>query len=130
MVDTIDTNVENFERIPTQINGSSINDDIIITPSALNMINQIREDNNLTDEFYLRISTRSGGCSGLSYSLGFDSEIDDTDRIYNTENIKLVIDSKSMFYLMGVTLDYVDGPHGSGFVFNNPNDMPTCGCHG
>lgn len=130
MQDTIETTIAEFERIPTGIEGSLPEDDMIISSSALSMISQIRQSNELTDEFFLRIATRSGGCSGLSYSLGFDSQIEDSDRVYDTDKIKLVIDATSLFYLMGVTLDYVDGPHGSGFVFNNPNNAPTCGCHG
>lgn len=128
MLETLDT--ATYERIPTGIEGSNESDDMIISESALNMIKQIRKDNDLTDEFYLRIASRSGGCSGLTYSLGFDSQLDNSDRIHDSENVKMVIDSTSLFYLMGVTLDYVDGPQGSGFVFNNPNNAPSCGCHG
>jgi iron-sulfur cluster assembly protein len=119
-----------FERIPTGIEGSSLDDDIIITHKAIEVINSIRQENNVPENFFLRIATRGGGCSGMSYNLGFDSETDEMDRTFNAENISLVVDAKSLFYLMGVTLDYTEGPHGSGFVFNNPNDMPTCGCHG
>ena len=95
------------------------------------MINIIKSENNVPEDFFLRIGTRGGGCSGMSYTLGFDSELDlDTDRQFITNNVNMVIDAKSLFYLMGVTLDFVEGPEGSGFVFHNPNNAHTCGCHG
>ncbi|MCX7736239.1 MAG: iron-sulfur cluster assembly accessory protein [Candidatus Kapabacteria bacterium] len=130
MSEILETIEVDFERIPTEIEGSTPEDDIIITHKAIEVINAIRSENNVPENFFLRIATRGGGCSGMSYNLGFDSEIDDMDRVYNAGNLKLVIDAKSLFYLMGVTLDYTEGPHGSGFIFNNPNNMPTCGCNG
>ena len=55
-------------------------------------------------------------------------EINEDDRVIEVNGTKLVIDNKSLFYIQGVTLDFVDGPSGSGFVFNNPNNSHTCGC--
>ena len=119
------------ERIPTNIEGSKPEDDIFISNIALEMIEQIRKENNVPEDYFLRIATRSGGCSGMNYSLGFDNEIDEkNDRNFKSEKINLIVDAKSLFYLMGVTLDYVEGPDGSGFVFNNPNNTHTCGCQG
>lgn len=119
------------ERIPTNIEGSKPEDDIFISNIALEMIEQIRKENNVPEDYFLRIATRSGGCSGMNYSLGFDNEIDEkNDRNFKSDKINLVVDAKSLFYLMGVTLDYVEGPDGSGFVFNNPNNTHTCGCQG
>ncbi len=119
------------ERIPTNIKGSKPEDDIFISHMALKVIEQIRKENNVPEDYFLRIATRSGGCSGMNYSLGFDNEIDEkNDRNFKSDKINLVVDSKSLFYLMGVTLDYVEGPDDSGFVFNNPNNTHTCGCHG
>jgi len=130
MLETLEYTDLSVEKIPTGIEGSTELDDIVFTSNAIDMINNIRTENNIPSDFFLRIATRSGGCSGMSYSLGFDSEFSDSDRKLASDKINLVIDSKSLFYVMGVTLDYVEGPNGSGFVFNNPNDMPTCGCHG
>ena len=131
MNDVLEAFDVDFERISTQIDGSTEEDDIILTNKAIEMINIIKSENNVPEDFFLRIGTRGGGCSGMSYTLGFDSELDlDTDRQFITNNVNMVIDAKSLFYLMGVTLDFVEGPEGSGFVFHNPNNAHTCGCHG
>jgi iron-sulfur cluster assembly protein len=131
MTDTIIIDEVGKERIPTGIVGAKSDDDIFISHKALEMITEIRKENNVPEDYFLRIATRGGGCSGMNYTLGFDNEFDEqNDRKYQTDKILLVVDAKSLFYLMGVTLDFVEGPDGSGFVFNNPNNAHTCGCHG
>ena len=64
----------------------------------------------------------------MSYTLGYDAAPRDNDRVLNVEDLKVFIDTKSIFYLMGITLDYTDGLMGRGFTFNNPNATKTCGC--
>lgn len=117
-------------NVPTGITGAEEKDDFIISARAIEMISQIKEANEIPAEYYLRLSTRSGGCSGMNYSLGFDSEVGEGDRIMKVRDTELVVDNKSLFYIMGVTLDYTEGPSGSGFVFNNPNNAHACGCGG
>lgn len=116
--------------IHTGVVGADDKDAIMITKRALDKINTIKAENNVPAEYSLRLGTQSGGCSGMNYILGFDSDINDFDKLIEMHNLNLVIDNKSLFYLMGVTLDYVDDMHGSGFVFNNPNNAKTCGCGG
>lgn len=131
MNEVLAENRMDIERIPSGIAGTSESDDIMISHKALEMISAIRGENNVPEDYFLRIGTRGGGCSGMSYSLGFDNEFDTlNDRRFVTDKVNLVVDAKSLFYLMGVTLDFVEGPDGSGFVFNNPNNAHTCGCHG
>jgi iron-sulfur cluster assembly protein len=131
MTDTIIVDAVGKERIPTGIVGAKPDDDIFISHKALDMIGKIRQENDVPEDYFLRIATRGGGCSGMNYSLGFDNEFNEqNDRKYQTENILLVVDAKSLFYLMGVTLDFVEEPDSSGFVFNNLNNAYTCGCHG
>ena len=77
---------------------------------------------------YVRVGVNSGGCSGLSYSLDFDSKTLPTDKVFEHNNIKLVVDNKSYLYLVGMTLNYSGGLNGRGFVFDNPNASRTCGC--
>jgi iron-sulfur cluster assembly protein len=77
---------------------------------------------------YVRVGVSSGGCSGLSYDLDFDSKILPTDKLFEHNNIKLVVDNKSYLYLVGTTLNYSGGLNGKGFVFENPNASRTCGC--
>lgn len=118
------------ELIHTGVIGSEEQDALQVTTRALDKIQSIKEDNNVPAEYSLRLGTQSGGCSGMNYILGFDSEVNDNDKLIELHNLNLVIDNKSLFYLMGVTLDYVDDVHGAGFVFNNPNNAKTCGCGG
>lgn len=122
--------VDIIERIPTGIEGATKQDDFLMTRKAIETIEQIKQTNEVPEEYYLRLGTRPGGCSGMSYMLGFDSEVNENDRIIEANDLKMVIDDHSLFYLQGVTLDYTDGAQGAGFVFNNPNNDHVCGCGG
>ncbi|MFD2517184.1 HesB/IscA family protein [Salinimicrobium flavum] len=77
---------------------------------------------------FVRVGVKSGGCSGLSYELKFDKVKADEDRLIEDNEIKIVIDKKSVLYLAGTILEYSGGLNGKGFVFNNPNAQRTCGC--
>jgi iron-sulfur cluster assembly protein len=77
---------------------------------------------------YVRVGVKSGGCSGLSYDLSFDAEQQENDQLFEDNNVKIVVDKKSLLYLVGTTLEYSGGLNGKGFVFNNPNANRTCGC--
>ena len=78
--------------------------------------------------YFLRVSVKGGGCSGLSYDLDFDNELQEGDTESEDQGIKLVIDKKSLLYLFGTHLDFSDGLNGKGFQFINPNASRTCGC--
>ena len=77
---------------------------------------------------FVRVGVKSGGCSGLSYDLKFDREQIESDKVFEDNGIKIIVDTKSFLYLIGTTLDFSGGLSGSGFVFNNPNANRTCGC--
>jgi iron-sulfur cluster assembly protein len=77
---------------------------------------------------YIRVSVKIGGCSGLSYDLNFDKKTNHDDKLYEDNDVKIIVDKKSLLYLLGTTLDYSGGLNGKGFVFNNPNAQRTCGC--
>ena len=77
---------------------------------------------------YVRVGVKSGGCSGLSYELKFDNAQSEGDKLIEDNDIKIVIDKKSVLYLAGTILEYSGGLNGKGFVFNNPNAQRTCGC--
>ncbi len=117
-----------FETIPIGVTGADENDNIIITQKALNEVKKIKAQNSIPEDYGLRVGVKGGGCSGMSYTLGFDATSKELDRIYETQGVKVFVDPKSLFYLMGVTLDYSDGLNGRGFTFNNPNATKTCGC--
>jgi len=122
--------LENVEliKVPTMIEGTEEQDEFIISNNALEIIEQIKKENEIPADFNLRIGTSSGGCSGMNYSLGFDSDVNENDVVLNAGELSIVTDDHSLFYIQGVTLDYVDGPSGSGFVFNNPTNSHNCGC--
>jgi len=105
-----------------------IQNDISISEKAIKEIKKIMEENNISDDVGLRVGVKGGGCSGLTYTMNFDAEIKEGDSIISEPGVKLIIDGKSLFYLMGTQLDYTSGLNGKGFVFNNPNAKKTCGC--
>jgi len=78
--------------------------------------------------FFIRVGVEGGGCSGLMYQLTFDNEMKETDKEFESNGIKVVVDKKSFLYLVGTTLDYSGGLNGKGFIFKNPNAERTCGC--
>ena len=77
---------------------------------------------------FVRVGVKSGGGSGLSYELTFDNSAADTDKVFEDNNVRIIVDKKSFLYLVGTTLEYSGGLNGKGFVFNNPNAQRTCGC--
>jgi len=77
----------------------------------------------------LRIQVVGGGCSGFQYRMGFDKNFNDqSDQIYEFDGLKVFIDKQSLLYMDGAEVDYVEGLHGAGFKFNNPNSSGSCGC--
>ena len=77
----------------------------------------------------LRIQVVGGGCSGFSYRMGFDKNFNDqSDAIFEFDGLKVFIDKQSLVYMDGSEVDYIDGLHGAGFKFNNPNSTGSCGC--
>ncbi|MHB1686290.1 MAG: iron-sulfur cluster insertion protein ErpA [Ignavibacteriaceae bacterium] len=102
--------------------------EIKITEKAAQEVKQIMKENTIPENYGLRVGVKGGGCSGLTYTLGFDAEQKDGDTIIEQSDIKLFVDGKSLFYLSGTELDFTNGLNGKGFVFNNPNAAKTCGC--
>ena len=77
----------------------------------------------------LRIQVVGGGCSGFSYRMGFDKNFNDqNDNVFEFEGLKVFVDKSSLLYMDGAEVDYIDGLHGAGFKFNNPNSSGSCGC--
>jgi len=105
-----------------------IKDDIIISEKAVNEIKRIKTENNIPEHFGLRVGVKGGGCSGFTYTLGFDEKENPGDTLITKDNVKVFVDGKSLFYLLGCELDFSGGLNGKGFVFNNPNATRTCGC--
>lgn len=102
---------------------------INVTESALKQIASIKSSEARSAEDFLRVNVKRGGCSGFSYKLDFDNTQNEKDKIFEPQkDLKIVIDSQSLLYIMGMTLDFEGGLNGQGFVFSNPNATKTCGC--
>ena len=102
---------------------------IKVSDSAKLKVNSLMKGDGFDPEVdFVRVGVKSGGCSGLSYELKFDKLKLDDDKIYCDNSIRILVDKKSLLYLIGTTLEYSGGLNGKGFVFNNPNANRTCGC--
>lgn len=88
----------------------------------------MREEGFDPSNDFVRVGVKSGGCSGLSYDLKFDREVHEEDKLFEDNQVKILVDKKSLLYLIGTTLEFSGGLNGKGFVFNNPNAQRTCGC--
>ena len=77
----------------------------------------------------LRVFVTGGGCSGFQYRMGFDKNFNDqNDQMFEFDGLKVFIDKQSLLYMEGAEVDYIEGLHGAGFKFNNPNVSGSCGC--
>ncbi|MDE0471773.1 MAG: iron-sulfur cluster assembly accessory protein [Ekhidna sp.] len=101
---------------------------INVTNRAKEEITMLLSKEGKTNDHNVRVSVKGGGCSGLMYDLSFDSQIQEKDEVFEDKGIKILVDKKSLLYLLGTTLDFSDGLNGKGFQFVNPNASRTCGC--
>lgn len=98
-----------------------------LTETATTQLLRIKNDQNVPEEYGLRIGVKGGGCSGFSYILGFDTQ-KETDEVYEINGIKVIMQKSHGIYLLGMEIDWVEGLNNRGFSFNNPNASSTCGC--
>ncbi len=122
-------NVKIEEKTKTSDDGKGI----LITNDAIEQISSLLK--NQTDKKALRVGVRSGGCSGMSYTMDFigGDEINPDDKVYDyslysEQTFKVVCDPKSLLYIYGMQLDFSKDLIGGGFNFVNPNASQTCGC--
>jgi iron-sulfur cluster assembly protein len=101
---------------------------LFVADSAKSKIGELVASENLSDDYFVRVSVTSGGCSGLTYSLDFDNESKPEDQVFEDNEVTVVTDLKSFLYLCNTTLEFSGGLNGKGFVFNNPNASRECGC--
>jgi len=101
---------------------------LFVADSAKERIGEIIAAKNLAEDYFVRVSVTSGGCSGLSYQMDFDNESRPNDQVFDDNGVRVVTDLKSFLYLCNTTLEFSGGLEGKGFYFNNPNAARTCGC--
>ena len=92
------------------------------------VIELMTEDGFDAAKDFVRVGVKSGGCSGLSYNLTFDNQQYENDKVFEENDVKIIVYKKSFLYLVGTILEYSGGLNGKGFIFNNPNANRTCGC--
>ena len=122
-------NVKIEEKIKTSDDGKGI----LITNDAIEQISSLLKSQ--TDKKALRVGVRSGGCSGMSYTMDFigGDEINSDDKVYDyslssQQTFQVICDPKSLLYIYGMQLDFSKDLIGGGFNFVNPNASQTCGC--
>ncbi len=99
---------------------------ITLTPVAISKVKSILEERK--EETALRIAVIGGGCSGFQYQMTLDKEPRTDDKVLEIEGLKVYVDTRSLLYLNGTEVDYLEGANGSGFKFDNPNAKAACGC--
>ena len=103
---------------------------IYVSEKAKKKVHQLMEEAGVASDlsYFLRVGVVGGGCSGLSYKLDFDNQVNPMDQVFEDNGVKVVTDLKSFLYLVNTELDFSDGLNGKGFYFNNPNASRSCGC--
>ncbi len=101
---------------------------LFVSESASEKIKSLITEQKMPDGSFVRVQVKGGGCSGLSYDMSFDHNLNPDDQQFEDKGVKLVTDLKSFLYVCNTTLEYSDGLNGKGFVFNNPNASRSCAC--
>lgn len=112
------------ETMPTTIEITPI---LSVTPSAVGVIRNLLQQRNLPNHS-LRVFVSGGGCSGMQYGMAFEETAKEFDKVVSVDGVSLLVDSTSLMYLQGATIDYVDSLMGGGFRIDNPNAVSSCGC--
>jgi len=101
---------------------------LFVSDQAKYQIDKVMSTQSLTDDYFIRVTVISGGCSGLSYKMDFDNSDQPQDQIFEDNGVKIVTDLKSFLYLFNTTLEFSGGLEGKGFYFQNPNAVRECAC--
>ncbi len=101
---------------------------IHVSDTAKAQVAKLKGDQEVAADAFIRVGVKGGGCSGLTYQLDFDTTQKEDDKVFQDNEVTIVVDKKSFLYLVGTTLEYSGGLNGNGFSFVNPNASRTCGC--
>lgn len=111
----------------TEVKEKLIAHPITLTDGAVKQLTRIQKEQNVSEDYGVRVGVKGGGCSGFSYVLGFDAK-KDKDEEYLINGIKVFMEKAHAIYLIGIEIDWLEGLNNRGFTFNNPNAKDTCGC--
>lgn len=100
---------------------------VSLSDTAAGKLAEVMAQKGLADAA-LRVFVSGGGCSGLQYGMAFDTEMDEADSVFESAGVKVVVDSVSLPYLQGATIDFSESLMGGGFKIENPNAVSSCGC--
>jgi iron-sulfur cluster assembly accessory protein len=106
---------------------TTITSPLSFTAKAIEEIDRLMQAPEFDKTKLLRVGVKGGGCSGMTYILGFDHK-QDNDDVHETEGLKFLLNRSHSIYLMGMEIDWQDGLNARGFSFSNPNASKTCGC--
>jgi iron-sulfur cluster assembly accessory protein len=101
---------------------------VSLTPAAAQVVRDLLSQRTLDDSYALRVFISGQGCSGFQYGLGLDNKPNETDSIFESQGLKLIVDGVSIQNMSGVTIDFIDDERGKGFLVDNPNTAPSCSC--
>lgn len=126
LIDDVDED-ESTVAEPEQAIKTTNQKPVMLTERAARQVQEIKSKESLDENLYLRVAVEGGGCSGLSYKLGFDIKTDE-DKVVDSQGMEIIINPKHLMYLEGIEIDYPDGLDARGFTFDNPNASESCGC--
>ena len=101
---------------------------VLLTPAAAEVVRDLRQQQNLDESYALRVYITGQTCSGFQYGMALDNKPHDTDATFESEGLKVLVDEKSILYMTGAIVDYIDDERGKGFLVDNPNGVPSCSC--
>jgi iron-sulfur cluster assembly accessory protein len=106
---------------------TTISAPVNFTSNAIDEITRLRKEEGFDQTQYLRVGVKGGGCSGMTYILGFDKQ-EDNDEMFEADGFQFIMNKSHGIYLMGMEIDWHGGLNSRGFTFTNPNASKTCGC--
>ena len=103
---------------------------VSLTPAAAGIVRGLLNERNLDQSYGLRVFISGQGCSGFQYGMGFENNPGETDTVFESEGLKVIVDEGSMQYMSGAVVTFIDDERGKGFLVENPNAAPACSCGG